>query len=246
MWVNLSNLLTLGENHYLKDIASAIDMLAKYKNVATQRGNHHQQHSQNKLTMIQLHSPIHDNIGAQKLLTANGIPLVPETWILLDKGSLIIFISNSTLVDGIRKSTDPITCYTNGGGSMRYDHKAKLKLLPIYVYFNQNGIANIHSMGQLAELANVNVYTTSFDGITVTTTDETTLLFKWSMNKLYCYDTAATKNVVEKENYLMPMMSTVSCNRKYFTKSEVEAADKAINLQERIGWRIFHQILAQR
>ena len=45
--------------------------------------------------------------------------VIPKSWILLDSASSISLISNSFLVEDIKKLTKPIMCYTNGD-SMKY------------------------------------------------------------------------------------------------------------------------------
>ena len=137
---------------------------------------------------------------------------------------------------------DGITVVTNGG-SEKFQQQGTLKLLPLKVHFNDNSIANIISLSDIANMdgAKLTMDTSVECAINVHVGD--LIQFKECADGLYYYDTKAPchansnpNNTMHVTNYSTSLVQTVHNNKQLYSKSNVQGADRARMLQEQLGW----------
>ena len=129
-------------------------------------------------------------------------------------------------------------------GSNQYDHEGDFIFLPMKVYVKKYSLAIVLSMKEVCDLEGVTVTMDSSIelAIIVCVGSDKLIKFKQCANGLYFCDTALpSDHMVEanhnKENISSySLLTNVSHNKKFFTKREIEAANRARDLQGLIGW----------
>ena len=187
------------------------------------------------------------NLHMRAITLTQNDPTVGEinpNWILLDTCSTASVAGNASLVTNIRPcdAGDELHIATNGGG-MRYDMQAQLELFPVPVHFNEDSIATILALKDVASLPGC--YLTmdtrqarqilvSFEGSTVT------YVFKECADGLYFYDTKASvaSKLSRNNNNVNPytFLQTVASNKSFYTTKDIDKADSARELQRRLGF----------
>ena len=177
------------------------------------------------LTQTTSHQHIKDEISG----------IVQPSWILLDSGSTFNSFCNQSFLGPIA-SCSPMRSISNGG-HLDYTQAGPVKLLPlIQAHYNENSIANIVSLADVA--ANYRVTMDSnVDKAIFVHAPSGTLRFQQCGNGLYYFDVSKTTvdgNLNSVTNY--SFFSTVHSNKEHFLKREITGADNARILQARIGW----------
>lgn len=139
--------------------------------------------------------------------------LIPLSWVLLDTCSTSSVSNNTDNVSSIRDCSpnDCLKMFTNGSTTY-YDQIATLKLLPLDVHFNEDSMATILSVKDVANLENVHItMDTRKERAIFVHHDDEVLKFEECADGLYYYDTAALKPLnVEVTNY--SFLETVADN----------------------------------
>ena len=108
----------------------------------------------------------------------------------------------------------------NSGDYTDYNMQCQLDIIPITAYFNEEGVANIISMGALSDLYRVTQDTSISQTINVHLPNGTIILFKKCTRRLYYFDTEEKDNL--EASYAYPndnkveFFSTVASNKKVF------------------------------
>ena len=164
--------------------------------------------------------------------------LIDKNWLLLDSCSTMSCICNKELVENITtcKDTEVTRVYTNGG-HVDYTRKANLQILPFEVFFNESSMANILSLKDVASKFKITMDTSIDRAMTVHINEHTLLRFQECSDGLYYLDTST---IAPKDNNV-PVISycnlqTVNSNKKYFSRREVQGADRARSLQQLLWW----------
>ena len=102
-------------------------------------------------------------------------------------------------------------------------------MFPMTTYFNKDAIANILSMTNGSVLYRVTQDTAISDSIFVHIDDDHTVPFKRCSRGLYAFDTASPLLATNTslDNNHVTFFSTVSENKAFFTRREIEGSDKA-------------------
>ena len=167
---------------------------------------------------------------------------IPKSWILLDTCSTAHVSNNHQLVTNITDcAADERLCMTTNGGTMTYTKVGTLKFLPVQVHFNHRSMATILSLAGINSLPwhYCTMDTRISKGIQVHKPNGEILVFKPCANGLFYYDTAnpqdhSIKNKVTVTDY--SFLQTVSSNKSFFTKKEIEGAMNARREQEILSW----------
>jgi hypothetical protein len=172
---------------------------------------------------------------------AQGEDQIPSTWILLDTCSTASVARTRSLVKDIKacSANEVLTVHTNGG-TKSFLETAEFKLLPIKVHFNEDSMANILSLKDVASLPNVRVRMDTYqDRAIFVELGENVWKFAECRDGLYYYDTAPfltgdnkSKDAVTHYSNL----STVRANKEFFTSNEIQGANRAREMQQIIGW----------
>ncbi len=161
---------------------------------------------------------------------------IPDAWILLDSQSTESIFKNKNLLTNIRDSESKLTLTTNGGqitstqlGNLQY-------IGP--VWYNPESIANILSLAQVRKVLRVSMDTAFEPCLLIHKEDGSVLKFRESESGLYYYDTSSsndnsTSELLHHANY--SFIQTVDEQKSRFHRREIEAADKARQLYNRIG-----------
>ena len=124
-------------------------------------------------------------------LTQNN-PIIPITWILLDKQSTVCAFTNSDLLDNIREVDTWMDIHCNAGvtsTNMVGDLKGFGE-----VWYNPKGIANILSMAVVEKSFRVTYDSDSDKGFSVVKEDGSCRSFRRSNRVLFYLDTAEKKD----------------------------------------------------
>jgi len=170
--------------------------------------------------------------------------IIDTNWILLDTGSTSNGFCNKELISNIRKCNEDekLKIIANGSGSLIFNKIGKSKLFEnLDVHYNEKSVANILSFNLIANLPGVEgiVMNTSLENaIRVNFSDGSGIKFLSDDRGLYYYDTKHPLNHKinpSVNHYPMLLNTTVADNEKLFTKREIDAAKRAVQLQERLG-----------
>lgn len=133
----------------------------------------------------------------------------------------------------------PIRGHTNGG-YLDYGEKGSIGLLPVLnAYVNQNSLANIISMRDLEWYYRVYKDSLRSSSFFVVVSQNKILEFKCLSNGLYGFDVTKGSNlnsIHTHTSFHHSFFTTVEANKKYFSNNKVEGAERARELQGRIGW----------
>ena len=173
-------------------------------------------------------------------LTQKGLEIINKDWVLLDTGLTVSVFCNKDLVHNIWdcKLGQGITVITNGG-SQSFHQEAEAKLLPITVHFNEDSLANILSLSDVANLPGARITMDSLveRSILLHFQDKTIKFIECAEGLYVCNMKNNTFNINTKvTNYSPSLIQTVDSNKAMFTKRDVIKADNARRLQHIIGW----------
>ena len=170
-------------------------------------------------------------------MTQQKLEIINKEWILLDTCSTVSVFCNPSLVKNIVdcKPGSGITVITNGG-SQHFGAEADLKLLPMRVFFNPDSMANILSLSDIANIEGVRItMDTDIDRAIQLHYRNETLSFRECIDGLYYWD-SSSKTKLPVTNYSTSFAQTVTNNKTYYSRREIQGADRARALQATLGW----------
>ena len=165
---------------------------------------------------------------------------INKAWILLDSCSTLSCVCNPSLITDVRPcdESELMTVFTNGG-QVEYDKVGIFSLLPFQVYFDERSMANILSLKDVASRFRVTMDTTVEHSMNVHVSDHQVLKFKQCGDGLHFLDTSTLGSSVFSSNSAVngySYLQTVTSNKEYFTRREVQGANAARNLQQLLWW----------
>ena len=174
-------------------------------------------------------------------LTQKKLELINKNWILLDTCSTVSVFCNANLVNNIENCSpgEDITVITNGG-SESFAQITELQLLPLRVHFNESSIANIISLSDVANLdgARITMDSNIEKAINLHYNDSI-IQFKECADGLYYWDAGNNNDFDKSKSVVTPYLNfvqTVKSNKSYYSKRDIQGADKARKTQEQLGW----------
>jgi hypothetical protein len=177
--------------------------------------------------------------GANITLTQHGYNMtqasryagLPKSWILLDTQSTISIFNNPNMISDIGPSEHRLRVQTNGGYQDSNMKGVFKNLGP--VWFNRASIANILSLAEVRKVCRVTLDTDAEPTMYVHRKDGSLMKFAEHSTGLYVFDTS--DNCTSEEVSAYTLVSTVSENKKLFTRREIESADAARALYRKVG-----------
>lgn len=157
--------------------------------------------------------------------------------LLLDTGSTFNSSCTPDLVENIRTCEDGegIRAYTNSG-STYYNHEADVTLLPaMKTYYNTSGIANVLSFFEVQKLYHVKFDSKATNEFYVRQDKHTWLRFKCLSRGLYYVDMDNLNDHICSDSHVL-LFSTVQANKEFFSHAEIEGAENARILQQRLHY----------
>jgi hypothetical protein len=162
---------------------------------------------------------------------------LPKNWILLDTQSTISVFNNPDMLEKIRPSGSVLRALTNGG----HQDSTMIRDFPNLgpVWFNRDSIAKILSMADVRKVCRVTMDASNEPSLLllVHQVDGLVMRFVEQASGLYAYDTnlaEAHGPTNERINDYI-IVQTVTKNKKMFTRREVQAADEARTLYQKLG-----------
>ena len=168
------------------------------------------------------------------LAQKNQSHMINPNWILLDSESSISVFRNPKLLTNIRRTTDGVRVYTNGG----YQDSTMHGDIPNFgtVWFNPASMANILSLAHVTSVCRVTMDSDVENALLLHRKDGSIMKFSEMSSGLYYYDATRKRNSNSNEsltNYTF--LNTVHNNKKNFTRREIQGADNARELMRKIG-----------
>ncbi|GFH61249.1 gag-pol polyprotein [Chaetoceros tenuissimus] len=163
-------------------------------------------------------------------------PRLRNLQLLQDSGGRVSK-SYTNLVENIRACEDGegIQTYSNSG-STDYNHEADVTLLPaMQTYYNSSGIANVLSFFEVQKLYHVKFDSKVKNEFYVRTDATTWLRFKCLSRGLYYVDMDNLNDHICSESHVL-LFSTVKANKEFFSTAEIEGAENARILQQRLHY----------
>ena len=147
--------------------------------------------------------------------------------IIVDSGSTFNCFRDPELLSQIQPSS-PFTTFSNGGG-MTYHHVACVNMFPaLDCHYNPNCLANIISLDLLQEKYSVAFISEKSNSFTVTISEDNVVTFQGYGSGLYFV------KVTPISAY--SLLNTVEENKSFYTRREIEGAERAREQQGQIGW----------
>ena len=166
---------------------------------------------------------------------------INKWWILIDTCYTCNVTNNPSLLTSLQHCPpqEQLQVVPNGGG-MLFEQKGQMKLFPLEVHYNQKSIATILSFHTLSKLAGLRIVYDNLvnDVIHVILPNGFSLDFNPCDKGLYYLDSSKLdlNNVFQHQNFHLNLLSTVSQNKQYWTKREIQGAEEARKLQEHLSW----------
>ena len=164
--------------------------------------------------------------------------MFPPHAVLIDSGSTVSVIRDSSLVHDIHKSASSLKVRTNGGSQISTSRAS----LPGFfdVWYNPSSILNILSLSDVSGCFKITMDTSVADAIFVHINSTTSIRFDCVRNGLYMADFSSRKVNSSVTDYTM---STVSENQSHFTRREIEGADRARTLIKHLGYPSYNHLV---
>ena len=159
-------------------------------------------------------------------LSQSGSKLHPRM-LLMDSCSSVTIISNKELVHGIYKSDQTLRVHC-GGGDNYLSYKARFGDYPKDVWFDPDGLANIMSMDEVADMFRLTMDTDAERSINMHKQDGTIIKFKPVTARVYSHMLDVHNH---DDNKFWSFIQTVSGQKEYYTKREIEDANNARRFQ---------------
>ena len=170
--------------------------------------------------------------------------ILPQNWVRIDSGSSFNSFNDSTLLSDI-KSCDEMRAYSNGG-HLDYEKNGTVSFLPeIDAYNNKNSLANILALSSVTKYCRVTMDSAQADCLLVHLAADETLFYEKCGNGLYFLnmDGKVPSNKLNESVSPYSFFHTVASNKEFFSRLEIEGADKARLLQSRLGWPSDQELL---
>ena len=117
--------------------------------------------------------------------------IIPNSWLIVESGSTIIFIKKLYLEFNVR-ILDKLLCVFSNGGHVDYTCTTTLQLMPTDIYYDKNGMPNILSLSKVAEQFCVTMDTANESSMLVYLMYNTELEFEKSGYGLYFFETSVS------------------------------------------------------
>jgi hypothetical protein len=168
------------------------------------------------------------------LMQASHYSGLPKSWILLDTESMVSVFNNPDMISDIRPSNSTLRVQTNGGYQ---DSNMEGTFCNLgRVWFNRALIANILSLAAVRKVCRVTMDMAIEPALHVHHKDGTVMKFIEQAGGLYVFDSASANAGNYSESIsAYSFLSAIADNKKLFTKREVDAADTARALYQKIG-----------
>jgi hypothetical protein len=165
-----------------------------------------------------------DNVQPQNFFT-DGI---------LDSDSSISIFNNTSMLDDIHDVDTPLVLQSNGGG---HQLTSQMGTVPNFgkVWYNPNSIANILSLAEVRKSSRVTMDSSSDVAFHIHLLDGSgyTRFKEHESGWKSPYESTTTNDNEQVIGYLY--LQTVAENKKAFTKRQIEAADMARQLYQKLG-----------
>ena len=158
--------------------------------------------------------------------------VLSPNWIVLDSASTVSTMSNHELVTDIEWSNEKLHLLT-GGGPMTLEIKAKF--FGMDVWFDPNGVANILSLGVVANSFHVVFDSGMEDAFYVKVSKDVLWKFERFGSGLYYFDVAKYRNANNRTVTNYSFITTVQSNKEKYHRREVELADRALEVYTRLN-----------
>ena len=154
---------------------------------------------------------------------------IDPNWILLDSQSTMSVFKNPAMLTNIRRSKHTLRALTNGG----HQDSNMIGDFPNLgeVWYNSMSIANILSLADVRKICRVTMDSRDEPAIHVHRLDGSIMTFSEHESGLYVYN----PNNSNEQVIGYSLLSTVSAQKKLFSRREVKAADDARELYRKIG-----------
>ena len=164
-------------------------------------------------------------------MNQTGGPNLNPNWVLLDSESSNHTFKNPNLVTNIRNAAngEVLRMYGSSGGHL--DNTQEADFGSIRVWLNENGIANILSLGLVTDDYRVTMDSDVDNALILHLSDQHWIRFERVDEGLYVFD--ATDVDVSKLRSAFSFLSTVEANKGMFQAREVRKADEALQLNRR-------------
>ena len=162
------------------------------------------------------------------MLAQAGPTGIDPNWILLDSQSTISVFRNEHVLTK-RKSPHVLRALTNGGHQDSHMIGDFPNLGP--VWYNSGSIANILSLAEVRKVCRVTMDTAAAPAMIVHRIDGTEMIFDEHPSGLYIFKT----NTVSDQVTAYTILSTVTEQKKLFSRREIQAADEARTLYRKVG-----------
>jgi hypothetical protein len=168
--------------------------------------------------------------------------VLPSNWLLLDSCSSVDIVMNRELLSDIRKVNTPIRINCNSGYVV-LDQQGKLGNYTEPVWFHPCGITNLISLHHVKRHFQLTMDTAQTDAIFLHSKDGKRIPFTPSEKGIYKYILPACQNITDLWNLLSStskpqettLIDTVEDRSKYYTKREIQQAQLARRIQNKVG-----------
>lgn len=164
-------------------------------------------------------------------MLAHGATGLNPAWILLDSQSTVSVFRNPDMLSNIRPSSSHVLrAVTNGG----FQESTLVGDFPNLgeVWFNSQSIANILSLAEVRKVCRVTMDTAHESAMLVHRIDGSVMRFTEHQCGLFVYDSS---NHSSRDVSAYSLVSTVSQQKKLFTRRDVMNADTARQLYRMLG-----------
>jgi len=153
--------------------------------------------------------------------------------IIVDSGSTFKCSREDSLLSNLQ-SCEPFNTFSNGGGLV-YNQKGSIASFPsLTAYHNPNCLVNIISLDLLQAAYHTTFNSEVSNAFTVQLDESNSITFEGFGSRLYFHNLNSSIIAYLYNNY--NLLNTVSENKFFFSRSEIEGAEKAREQQGQLGW----------
>ena len=182
-----------------------------------------------------------DVVLAQFVLSQHELTSINPNWILLDTCSTVSVYCNEHLVHNLKpcQPHQELDIITNGG-SETFTSMATANIVPITVHFNPRSLANILSLGDVANIPGARLtMDTEVERAILLHVNGDIIKFHECKDGLYFYDTGAHKHsnaTVSPYTSSHSFVQRVDHNKALYSRKQIAGADTARRIQAAIGF----------
>jgi hypothetical protein len=162
--------------------------------------------------------------------------------VIVDSGSTFNGFNDAQLLADIA-DCPALTTHSNGG-NMDYPKHGRIQAFPaLTAYYNQNCLVNIISLDLLQEKYHVTFDSAADNVFLVELKDDVFVRFEGFGSGLYVCNLNDNVNVY---NHAISCLNTVSDNKSFYSRREIEGAERAREQQAQLGWpsdREYYEII---